>query len=139
RSRPRCGGSKGACPLRPKTAEPGGKEESGTRPRVPRDLQAVRPLHATPRHPPPKRLTCLGDKRSPVQIRAPRSEKSPANARLLANKLYRGRAGKDRRKRLMRIRTPNETAVPQATRDWRADVDPSRDVRRCCPRRGDRC
>jgi hypothetical protein len=55
-------------------------EERGKHPRGPGDLQAVRPLPATPRHTPPEPLTCLGDKRSPVQIRAPRLREKRVSA-----------------------------------------------------------
>jgi hypothetical protein len=58
--------------LRTQTAEMWFVEEGGERPRRRDELAAQKPLRAPRHHTPPDGSNSLGDKRSPVQIRAPR-------------------------------------------------------------------
>jgi hypothetical protein len=66
--------------LRTQTTEKRVVEEGGEMPRHRNELAAQKPLGALRHHTPPDGLNSLGDKRSPVQIRAPRLHNKPVSA-----------------------------------------------------------
>jgi hypothetical protein len=65
--------------IRTRTTEKQLVEEGREMPRRRDELAAQKPLRAPRHHTPPDGSNSLGDKRSPVQIRAPRLEERPAN------------------------------------------------------------